>query len=135
MFYEISFDRPTIKIRNRDDYNERVNELFKWQIASGYVLKFEIIKSFGNIFRAKNIVEFFTTLIMCALSTIFLLFTLPFTIIATIISLIEFIWITVLHPIYRLPVIWVIPTIVSVLLASCYLTLCILGAGSLEKTL
>ena len=111
MSNEIFFTVPTLKILTVADYKERVNEILFWQIKETFTNK---ISGLTIIFQSKSIEDFLLSLLVLAWTII----TLPFTLVYFTLCLIDLMAITILLPLYLIPVVRILPITVETLIWS-----------------
>ena len=107
MFYEFKYTQPTLKIKSVEDYKTRANEIIAWQIKDTLYSKWV---GFESLFQSKSFDDVLFSLGIILFSTI----TLPFTLVYVLLCLTELLLDTIFLPLFLVPVIRIIPTIITV---------------------
>ena len=129
MFYSTQITIPT-KPKSIADYKERIHEILHWQIRQTVAIRVFAIKSFlsGEI---KTLLDLIALLFFGAIGAALFLITLPFALVSLGACLIEVLWLTITLPLYLIPGIRILPTIVSALLFGAYIAFGIFGMAAL----
>lgn len=126
MFYEVKFTMPTLKIKNVDDYKERVKEILFWQIKDTVLIK---ATGFVSLFQSRSLEDFGFSLFMMIWS----LFTLPFVIVYIALCLFELFFDTIFLPLFFVPIIRILPIAITILIWSSTATIGVLAGAALER--
>lgn len=126
MFYEVKFTMPTLKIKTIDDYKERVNEILFWQIKDTAVSK---ITGFDILFHLTCFEDFLLALFFIGWSII----TLPFTLAYIALCFVELLVATLLLPLFLIPIIRIIPTIIETIVWSCSFAIGVFAGAALQR--
>ena len=100
---EMIWTKPTLQIACFDDYKERMDEIFSWQIHDSYTLKVTCLTA---LFDVHSVKDFFTALLL----TIFGLVTMPIFILYFLLCLGEAVLDTLLLPFFLIPIVRLLPT-------------------------
>lgn len=108
MFYTVKYTMPTLKIKTVEDYKTRVNEILSWQIKDTLQSKWI---GFASLFQSKSLDDVF----LCLGFMLFSIITLPFTLLYVVLCLTELLLDTLFLPLFLVPVIRIIPTVIVVI--------------------
>ncbi len=126
MLYEINFTMPTLKIKDIEDYKTRVEEILFWQVKDTLAMKTVAFKGIADI---RSLGDFFLILAMI----LFSLITLPFAIAYLVICFLELLLYTIFLPLYLIPIVRILPTIVCTAVWSLSVAVGFFGGVALER--
>ncbi len=126
MFYQVSYTQPTLKIKRVEDYKARVKEIVFWQIKDTLSLKWT---AFTSLFEIRSLEDFF----LAAFMFLFSLLALPFAIVYLALCVVELALDSLLLPLYLIPVVRILPTVVCVAVWATSFAVGIFGGVALEK--
>lgn len=129
MIYSVRATMPT-KVKSIEDYKERIHEIFDWQIRQTIGIR-TMILSF--IFKEKvtSLADLIFRLFLGILETALIIVTLPFALVCVVISLVDALWTTIALPLYFIPVIRILPLLVSGILYGAYFAVGLIGIAAL----
>ena len=126
MLYEVKFTMPTLKIKTVDDYKERVREILFWQIKDTAISK---IAGFDILLHLTCLEDFLIAIFFIMWSAI----TLPFAIAYIALCIVELLAVTLLLPLFLVPVIRIIPTAIEIAFWSCSVAVGFLAGAALQR--
>ena len=126
MFYTFKYTMPTLKIKSVDDYKTRANEILSWQIKDTLYSKWI---GFGSLFQSKSFDDILFSLGLMLLSII----TLPFTLLYVLLCLTELLLETLFLPLFLVPVLRILPTIIIVVVWALSLGIGIFAGAVIER--
>lgn len=126
MFYEVKFTMPTLKIKNVDDYKERMSEIVFWQVKDTVISK---IMGFDILLHLTCFEDFLWALFFIAWSVI----TLPLALAYIALCFVELLVATLLLPLFLIPIIRIIPTIIETVVWSCSFAIGVFAGAALQR--
>lgn len=126
MFYTFKYTMPTLKIKSVDDYKTRANEILSWQIKDTLYSKWI---GFSSLFQSKS----FDDILFSLGLMLFGIITLPFTLLYVLLCLTELLLETLFLPLFLVPVIRILPTIIIVIVWAVSLGIGIFAGAVIER--
>ena len=126
MFYTIKYTMPTLKIKTVEDYKTRVNEILSWQIKDTLQSKWI---GFASLFQSKSIDD----ILLCLGFMLFSIITLPFTLLYVVLCLTELLLDTLFLPLFLVPIVRVVPTIIVVIVWALSLAVGVFAGAMLQR--
>ncbi|MBQ3642485.1 hypothetical protein II906_11265 [bacterium] len=126
MYYKIKFTMPSLKIKTVDDYKTRTHEILSWQIKETVKIK---ALGFATLFQSKS----FDDILLSLMFILFSIITLPFTFLYVLLCLTELLIITILLPLFLVPILRILPTTISIIIWAVSFSVGIFAGASLER--
>ena len=126
MFYKFNYTMPTLKIKSSKDYRQRVNEILFWQLKETVQLK---TTAFISMFQIRTFEDFLYSLFF----VLWAIITLPFTLLYFILCITELVVETLLFPIYLIPILRIVPIVITTIIWALSLGIGIFAGAAIEK--
>lgn len=126
MFYTFKYTMPTLKIKSVDDYKTRANEILSWQIKDTLQSKWI---GFASLFQSKSLDD----ILLCLGFMLFSIITLPFTFLYVVLCLTELFLDTIFLPLFLVPVVRIIPTVITVIVWALSFAIGVFAGAMLQR--
>ena len=117
---------PSLKIKTVDDYKTRTHEILSWQIKETVKIK---ALGFATLFQSKS----FDDILLSLMFILFSIITLPFTFLYVLLCLTELLIITILLPLFLVPILRILPTTISIIIWAVSFSVGIFAGASLGR--